>query len=376
ANQLVTFKETEASGLKAQPKVAALFNPTPTLLPFTHIQKPTVDFKRQALLPYMLTGLGPAMAKGDVNGDGREDVFMGGAKLQAGDIFLQQADGTFRASEQEALKKDLVADDVDAAFFDADQDGDLDLYVVSGGYDYLPEDLALQDRLYLNDGKGGFTRAKEALPPMLTSGSCVAVADVNGDGASDLFVGGRLIPGEYPKTPVSYLLVNDGKGQFRNAADELAPGLADIGMVTAACWMDGGQTLVIAGEWMPITFFRKEGGQFKNVSSQALESPSSGLWCSLASADLDGDGDEDLIAGNFGANSQMKASEAQPVALYYADFDDNGAVDPILTYYIQGKPHPAFSRDEIFSQMVFLKKKFTDYASYADAGIEDILSPE
>ena len=376
ANQLVTFKETEASGLKAQPKVAALFNPTPTLLPFTHIQKPTVDFKRQALLPYMLTGLGPAMAKGDVNGDGREDVFMGGAKLQAGDIFLQQADGTFRASEQEALKKDLVADDVDAAFFDADQDGDLDLYVVSGGYDYLPEDLALQDRLYLNDGKGGFTRAKEALPPMLTSGSCVAVADVNGDGASDLFVGGRLIPGEYPKTPVSYLLVNDGKGQFRNAADELAPGLADIGMVTAACWMDGGQTLVIAGEWMPITFFRKEGGQFKNVSSQALESPSSGLWCSLASADLDGDGDEDLIAGNFGSNSQMKASEAQPVALYYADFDDNGAVDPILTYYIQGKPHPAFSRDEIFSQMVFLKKKFTDYASYADAGIEDILSPE
>ena len=376
ANQLLTLKETVAASPMDESGVPALFQPVPAPLPFTHVQKPTVDFKRQSLLPYMLTGLGPAMAKGDVNGDGREDVFMGGAKLQAGDIFLQQPDGSFRASGQEALRRDLIADDVDAAFFDADQDGDLDLYVVSGGYDYLPEDLALQDRLYLNDGKGGFTRANDALPSMLTSGACLAVADANGDGASDLFVGGRLIPGAYPEAPMSYLLLNDGKGRFRIATEELAPGLSHIGMVTAACWMDGGQTLAIAGEWMPLTFFRKYGNQFKNESAQALETPSAGLWCALASADLDGDGDEDLIAGNLGANSQMKASRDEPVTLYYADFDDNGAVDPILTYYIQGKPYPAFSRDEIFSQLVSLKKKFTDYTSYAQAGIEDILSPE
>ncbi|MCB9265200.1 MAG: VCBS repeat-containing protein [Lewinellaceae bacterium] len=376
AGQVLALKQAEASGTMAVSELPALFGPAESPLPFTHVQPPTVDFKRQSLLPYMMSGLGPAMAKGDVNGDGLEDVFMGGAKLQAGEVFIQQAGGAFRATGQEAFKKDVVYEDVDAAFFDADQDGDLDLYVVSGGYDYLPEDLGLQDRLYLNDGSGGFSRSKDALPLMRTSGACVAVADADGDGAADLFVGGRLIPGEYPKTPVSYLLLNDGKGKFRIATDEMAPGLSGIGMVTAACWLDGGQTLAIAGDWMPLTFFHKEKGQFKNVSAGVLETPSAGLWCALAPADLDGDGDEDLVAGNFGTNSQMKASPEEPATLYYADFDDNGAVDPILTYYIQGKPYPAFSRDELFSQLVSMKKKFTDYASYADAGIEDILSPE
>ena len=374
--QLIELDEAGGATGTAGPGSVAMFRPIPAPLPFSHVQKPVVDFKRQALLPYMMTGQGPAMVQGDVNGDGRNDVFIGGAKLQAGDVFLQQADGSFRASGQEALRKDLIYEDVDAAFFDADQDGDLDLYVVSGGYDYLPDDLGLQDRLYLNDGKGGFSKAADALPLMRCSGGCIAVSDINDDGAPDLFVGGRLIPGEYPKTPESYLLLNDGQGQFRIATDELAPGLAGIGMVTDACWLDGGKTLAIAGEWMPLTFFSKQGAQFKNVSGAAFDTPGSGLWCSLVAADLDGDGDEDLIAGNFGTNTQMKASEAQPVTLYYADFDDNGAVDPILSYYIQGKPYPAFSRDELISQIASMKKKFTDYASYADAGIEDILSPE
>jgi enediyne biosynthesis protein E4 len=375
-NRLLTLSEAEAAAPGQPPAASPLFRPAGGILDFAHQEKPTVDFNRQALLPYMLSGQGPAMAKGDVNGDGLEDLFIGGAKLQAGQIFLQQADGSFRLSPQEALRRDLIADDVAALFFDADGDGHLDLYVASGGYDYLPEDLALQDRLYLNDGRGNFSRDPDALPLMRTSSSCLAAADLNGDGALDLFVGGRLIPGEYPQTPTSYLLLNDGTGQFRDAAAELAPGLADIGMVTAAVWLEGGQTLVLAGEWMPLTFFRKQGGRFQNVSAQALDAPTHGLWSALIAADLDGDGDEDLVAGNFGSNSQMKASAAQPVRLYYADFDDNGSVDPILTYYIQGQSYPAFSRDEIFSQLVSLKKKFTDYAAYSTAQIEDILSPE
>jgi enediyne biosynthesis protein E4 len=381
AGQTVNVNEAEATD-GATPKVKPLpyFSPASGVLNFRHRETPAADFKRQALLPYMISAYGPAMAAGDVNGDGLEDVFVGGGKLQAGDIFLQTPDGRFVPSNQEALQQDLVADDVAAVFFDADGDGDLDLYVVSGGYDYLPKDLALQDRLYFNDGRGRFERRKDALPPMLVSGGCIAAADFDGDGDIDLFVGGRVIPGEYPVTPESFLLINDGKGVFKTAGADVAPGLAEAGMVCGAQWMDydndGRQDLILAGEWTPIRFFRNEGGRLSEATQNVVSRSTAGWWNCLELADLDGDGDLDIIAGNLGTNNQIKVSLDLPAKLYYADFDDNGSVDPILTYPIQGVNYPAFSLDELAGQMPSVKKKFNSYAPYAEAKIEDILSAE
>ncbi len=346
---------------------------------FEHRENTSVDFKRQALLPWMLSTEGPALARADVNKDGREDLFIGGAKLQAGALFLQQEDGSFIASSAAAFRKDIIHEDIDAAFFDADGDADLDLYVVSGGYDFLPEDLALQDRLYLNDGAGNFERAPQALPRMLISGGCVAPFDFDGDGDMDLFVGGRLIPGNYPLAPKSHLLRNDGLGIFTLVTEEMAPELLQTGMVTDAEWIDADgdsrPDLVLAGEWMPLRVFRNGNSRFFPADLD-LGVPASGWWSTLHQADLDNDGDPDLVAGNLGANHQMQVNTEEPATIYYGDFDDNGSVDPILTYYIQGKEYPAFSRDELFGQLVSIRKKFTDYESYAEATIEDILSPE
>ncbi|HMQ47228.1 MAG TPA: VCBS repeat-containing protein [Saprospiraceae bacterium] len=372
ANQLLNIEQQAGKQAPRKPSIG-LYRELAESLNFSHRENPVVDFKRQALLPQMYSTEGPALATGDVNGDGLEDVFIGGAKLQAGELFLRTASGHFQRSEQAALKQDMIAEDVDATFFDADGDGDLDLYVVSGGYDYLPKDLALQDRLYLNNGTGQFTRVKEALPAMPSSGACVAIADFNADGAKDIFVGGRLVPGAYPETPDSYLLLNDGKGVFKNVTQEIAPELEKAGMITDALWLEDEQTLVLAGDWMPLRFFTLSAGRLTENSGRALETPSRGWWLSLASGDLDGDGDQDIVAGNKGLNHQMKVSSEEPARLYAGDYDGNAAIDPILTYYIQGKSYPAVSRDELLVQLPGMKKQFNDYASYAGATIETIL---
>ncbi|MEQ8703607.1 MAG: VCBS repeat-containing protein [Phaeodactylibacter sp.] len=379
ADQTLTISSNGAQPATAAPQRPGLYRPAENGLPFVHQENQGVDFKQQSLLPYALSYMGPAVAVADFNGDGLEDLFAGGAKMQAGQLFLQQPNGQWSPKLQPALTNDLIMEDVDAVAFDADGDGDQDLYVCSGGYHYLPEDLALQDRLYLNDGAGNFEKAARALPLMRSSSGAVAVADFDGDGDEDLFVGGRLVPGQYPLPARSYLLENDGSGQFTEVTAARAPGLEQPGMVTSALWedlnADGQPDLVIAGEWMPLTAFLNQNGQLRRAD-HFFGKNTEGWWWSLAQADMDGDGDTDLIAGNLGQNTNLKVSAEEPATLYYGDFDENGAVDPILTHYIQGAPYPFVSRDNLFGQLSAMRKKFYDYATYSNAKIGDILSQE
>ncbi|MEK6476525.1 VCBS repeat-containing protein [Catalinimonas sp. 4WD22] len=347
---------------------------------FTHQENTFFDFKRDKMLPYGISNLGPKIAKGDVDGDGREDLYLGGAKGQAGQLYRQLSDGTFSKIESSALADDAKSEDSDALFFDADQDGDLDLYVVSGGSDFAERDASLQDRLYLNDGRGNFSRAEGALPEMLSSGGSIAVADLENDGDLDLFVGGRLVPGRYPLAPQSYLLENDGLGKFTNITDTFSPALSEKGMITAAHFddlnADGFKDLIVVGEWMPISVFYNEGGK----TLQAAELPSlaktSGWWNTLYAGDFDQDGDTDFIAGNFGKNNLYHVKAAQPARLVYKDFDGNGSIDPIFTHYLQGEEVFAYSKDELLGQIISLKKKFYDYKTFSQTAPKDFFPQE
>lgn len=347
---------------------------------FLHHENDFIDFKDEPLLPYQLSREGPALAHGDVNGDGREDLYFGGAIGQAGQLFLQTKDGRFQLSPNQPWKTDTVAEQVNAIFFDADGDGDMDLYVVSGGNEYNDQSAGFQDHLYLNDGKGNFTPAPpDALPPMLSSKFAIAAGDFNHDGRIDLFIGGRGVPGSFPLSSKSYLLRNDCKNgviKFTDVTDEICPTLRLPGMVKAAVFSPLNDPqypdLLIAGEWMSPHLYRNDNGKLSDVSTAAGLTNLEGMWSSITPADVDGDGKMDFILGNCGYNNQFKASPTQPMTLYVADFDDNGSLDPILCYYIQGKSYPMASRDELLDQIVTLKKKFNSYASYADATIDDI----
>jgi hypothetical protein len=320
------------------------------------------------------------MTKADVNKDGREDIFIGGAKDQPGQLFIQSANGKFALSAQAALAKDAISEDIAAEFFDADNDSDMDLYVASGGYEFNENDPALQDRLYLNDGKGNFSKKENALPALLTSKSCVKAGDADGDGDMDLFVGSRVVPGKYPVSPESYLLFNDGKGNFTNATNTAAPALKNIGMVTDALWIDinkdGKSDLVVVGEWMPVKVFINRDKVLKDESAAYIKFTSNGWWNKIYADDFDGDGDKDLVIGNIGQNTQFHSNEKEPLQLYYKDFDGNGSIDPVFCYYINGVSYPANSRDDLADQLPIVKKKFLEYHQYADATINDVFEPE
>ena len=381
-NQLLTLDEKNASSTYRIPAPAKpLFTEVTSPVSFSHKKSTFNDFKQQPLLINPLSFFGPCLVKGDVNGDGLEDIYAGGGYDQAGGLFIQQQNGSFVKSTQPAFESDKQCDDVDAVFFDADKDGFTDLYVVSGGYgNFTPNHAALKDRLYLNNGKGGFSKSNGALPVLQVSKSCVRVIDINADGNPDLFVGGRVIPGRYPETPQSAILINDGKGRFTDQTAQIAPALARIGMVTDAASIDLNgdkkQDLIVAGEWMPITVFINTTGKLVNQTKNYFSKPAYGWWNKLLVYDLNKDGKQDIVAGNMGLNSQCKASDKEPAEMYYKDFDDNGAVDPILCFYIQGKSFPYVSRDELLDQMSIMRPRFADYKSYADAGINDIFKPE
>jgi len=345
-----------------------------------HVENNYNDFDRQPLLLNYLSRSGPCMAKADVNKDGLEDVFMGGSKGHPAHIYLQSAAGDLRLSPQPGIEKDSLGEDGAAAFFDADGDGDADLFVAGGGYEFEENDPLLQGRLYINDGKGHFTKSEGAVPAWPVSAGCVTAADLDGDGDLDLFIGGRVIPGKYPLAPGSKILLNDGKGHFTDGTPQMAPELEHTGMVTDACWIDlnkdGKPDLVMVGEWMPVKIYLNKGGKLQDVSDKYIHFSSAGWWNRIAVADLDGDGLPDLVLGNQGLNNQFQASAQEPLTLYYKDFDNNGSIDPVFCYYINGVSYPAASRDDLTTQLPGLKKKFLEYHDYADATIHELFDAE
>lgn len=381
ANKQLVLLESDAKDTYQRPKpLKPLFTEIPSPIASAQVKNDINDYKRQPLLVNALSFNGPCMTKGDVNGDGLDDVFVGGDINQPGAIFIQQKGGKF-IKNQKPFIADAASEDTDAIFFDANGDGYPDLYVVSGGYGNFKDNNPLfQDRLYLNDGKGNFTKSISSLPEMHVSKSCARVGDFNGDGKPDLFVGSRVTPSKYPDAPKSFLLINDGKGHFTNQIRNIAPELEQIGMVTDAAVLDLNgdkkQDLIVVGDWMPITTFINDGGKLKNRTDKYFDKQYSGWWNTLKVEDLNSDGRPDLVVGNLGLNSQCKVSDQEPAEMVYKDFDDNGAMDPILCFYILGKSYPYLTRDEILDQMSIMRARFPNYKSYSEAGINEVFTPE
>ncbi len=387
-NQQITVKQSEGilqpQALNLQPStVNTLFKESKDNygIDFQHRENDFVDFDRDKLIFQMLSTEGPRVAKGDVNKDGLEDLYICGAKDQPGALYIQTKAGRFKKSNEALLTKDKESEDTDALFFDADGDGDEDLYVCSGGNEFSPNSTALIDRLYINDGKGSYTKSPQILPSYIfESSSCVTAADYEGDGDMDLFVGVRLKPFSYGYPCKGYILQNNGKGMFRDVTEQVAPGLKAAGMVTDAKWFDydkdGRADLVTAGEYMPVKIFHNEQGRLKEATETAGLSKTNGWWNRIEIADINNDGYPDIIAGNHGLNSRFKSSEQKPVSMYVSDFDNNGSIEQIVTCYNKDSAYPMVLRHDLVSVLPSLKKKYLKYESYKEQTMRDIFTPE
>ncbi len=378
-NQTLELSQSDASQVQGEANSQTLFvqlNPEALGIEEGHQANVFRDKIFSPLMPYTLLNLSPATATADINGDGLQDLFLGGSQGQAGQIYLQQTDGRFSKTEQRYLELHNSYDDVKALFFDADGNGTADLYVVSGGNFDQMNSHQYQDRLYVNDGFGNFGYEENALPKMNASGGAVAVLDFDGDNDADLFVGGRVLTGQYPLPPRSYLLRNDG-GRFTEVTDEMAPDLVRPGMITDAVWFDinadGRNELVIAGEWMPIRVFEIENSNFREITNESGFGDSHGLWNTLNVTDVNGDGAPDLLAGNIGLNHFLNASIQNPAIIYYGDFNENELRDPVLTYVYDGKRVPFVGRDLFMRQVSGFEDLFPTYEAWAQSDIQAIL---
>ncbi len=378
-NQLIKIKraKTKKPIQKKFDLLLAMENPTRKGIKYRHQENEHDDFNKEVLLPHAQSKLGPFTAIGDINKDGFDDLFLGGAKGQSGSIFIQNKDGDFSALHCPALELDKESEDMDALFFDANNDGHLDLYVVSGGgSDFTADSKLLQDRLYMNTGKGNFQKANNALPRMLSSGAKVKASDIDMDGDLDLFIGGRTVPGQYPYSPKSYLLKNE-KGHFTDITSKQANDLQEIGMVTDFVWTDFNNDnfidLILVGEWMPVSYFSNNGkGYFTNQNDLYPSQNLQGWWYSITADDLDNDGDEDYIIGNIGLNNKFHPSQEKPLHVYAKDFDENGNSDIVISSYYKGRQVPMRGKECSTQQIPGLKDKFPSYKSFAHASLEEV----
>lgn len=345
---------------------------------YSHVEDPMVDFKLQPILPHMHSRNGPGVAIADVNGDGLEDFYIGGAAGQHGALMIQQDNNEF----EKILFPDEKYEDMGALFFDVNNDGYQDLYVVSGGVQVSSDDDIYQDRIYINDGKGNFTKSKN-LPNITSSGSAVVAVDFDKDGDLDIFVGGRVSPGKYPMPAKSYLFENltekkSNQLEFKELSSEIK-GWDKLTMVTSAIWSDydndGWVDLIVTGEFMPIIFFHNENGKLIEEKPKGLKK-TDGWWNSIAGADFDNDGDTDYIVGNLGLNSKFKASPEEPLSIHAKDFDKDGRIDPVMSYFLNGENYIGHSRDELISQIKVMRVRFKTYQSYADVTFNESFLPE
>ncbi len=357
--------------------IKPMFTITNQAIYYTHSEGETNDFKIQPLMPNMISYAGPKFVYGDINGDKLNDIYVCGTISQYGSLFLQTSDGRFITNRDNDFSNFSIQNETNGVFFDADNDGDNDLFVLTSDYQRVELDSLPNGKLYLNEN-GYFKLSNNLLPKGICMGSVVLSMDVNKDGYMDLFIGGRVVPGNYPESPGSMILMNDGHGGFTNQTKQYAPDFLKLGMVTDANWVDINKNnkpvLIICGEWMPLQCFELINNQFVNKTDAYFDKALNGLWNKMEFTDIDNDGDLDLVAGNWGTNSQLQASAKEPMTMYYDDFDKNGFIDPIICQYNQGVSYPMATRDELTDQIVSLRQKFPNYEKYANATIKDIFT--